>query len=75
MEGRKAAHTMRKRRGIPFAIGQNTLQEDAWAERGLSVYSAIILVKGRARGLKLRNYQKKETAQDSSHLHKTTVIS
>lgn len=59
---------------IPVAIGRNTLQQDAWVERGLSVYSAIIVRRGRARGLKLCNYQKKETTQGSSHLHKTAQI-
>lgn len=66
--------TQWKSRVIPFAIGRNTLQQDAWAERGLSVYSAIIVERGRARGLKLCNYQKKETTQGSSHLHRTAQL-
>lgn len=66
--------TQWKSRVIPFAIGRNTLQQDTWAERGLSVYSAIILERGRARGLKLCNYQKKETTQDSSHLCRTALL-
>lgn len=52
-----------KSRVIPFAIGHNTLQQDTRAERGLSVYSAIILEKGRARGLKLCNYYTRRKKQ------------
>lgn len=66
--------TQWKRRVIPFAIGCNTLQQDTWAESGLSVYSVIILERGRARGLKLCNYQKKETTHHSSHLHRTAQL-
>lgn len=66
--------TQQKSLVIPFAIGHNTLQLDTWAGRGLSVYLAIILEKGRARGPKLCNYQKKETTQDFSHLHKTAQL-
>lgn len=36
--------------------------------------SAIISVRGRAIGLKLCNYKKKETTQDSSHMHTTAQL-
>lgn len=55
--------TQWKSRVIPFAIGRNILQQDTRAERGLIVYSAIILEKGRARGLKLCNYYTRRKKQ------------
>lgn len=74
MRRNQKPHTQERSWVIPFAIGRNTLQQDTWAERGLSVYSAIILEWGRARGLKLCNYLNKEATQDSSHMLGTAQL-
>lgn len=72
-EKESCVHTL-KSLVIPFAVGHNTLQQNTQAERGLNENSAIILERGRAGTLKLCNYQKKETTQDSSHLHRAAVL-